>query len=218
MVHLVGLGFTQTMTKRTFTAAILSLGAALILTTPARADTLTSLSRATTTARTDTTSSLRFHLPARPRSALLRTQSRRSTVTGVTISGTFGNGDNPTTALSDYYLGFSGNEEAVEVAGCDSILADCYSNQNGPTAWSYTLTAANLSTLASAIAGGSLDFTYTWDNNTQFAFSGYDQYVYAGRPRRSASVHPTVTPEPASVAALFLRSRRARRLRRFRRV
>src|ERR1700722_13666453 len=45
----------------------------------------------------------------------------------VTISGSFGNADGSTTALSDYYLGFSGNEEAVEVASCDSTSLDCYS-------------------------------------------------------------------------------------------
>lgn len=118
-----------------------------------------------------------------------------ATVLGVTISGTFGNGDSPTTALSDYYLGYSGNETAVEVANCDFILADCYSNTNGPTSWTYTLTGANLATLASAIAGGSLDFTYIWDNNTSFAFADYDQYVYAGAP----TLDITISPEPATL-------------------
>ncbi len=86
-------------------------------------------------------------------------------------------------------------KSAVKVASCDNILDNCYSNQNGPTPWTYTLTAGNLSTLASAIAAGSLDFTYTWDNNTQFAIPGDDQYVYAGDPTLAL----TVSPEPATM-------------------
>ncbi len=41
----------------------------------------------------------------------------------VTVSGTFGNGDVPNTALSDYYLGFGADETAVEVANCDKSIA-----------------------------------------------------------------------------------------------
>ena len=176
---------------------MLSLGTALILITPAPAsaavltlpsyydspngyDFVTTFPAAGSTA----IGTFTFSIPA---SAL---------VTGITVAGSFGNFDNATTALSDYYLGYAGHETAVEVASCDSIVADCYSNQNGPTMWSYTLTSANLSSLASAIAGGSLDFTYTWDNNAQFAFPGYNQYVYAGDPTLTIQV----APEPASVA------------------
>jgi len=187
------------MTTRTLTAAILSLGAAFILTTPAHASpiavTLPSFDSPSgydfvTTfppAGSSTIGTFTFSIPA------------SELVTGITISGTFGNADNPTTALSDYFLGYSGHETAVEVASCDSILANCYSAQDGPTSWTYTLTAGNLSTLAPAITGGSLDFTYTWDNNTQFAFSGDLQYVYAGAP----TLNIQVTPEPASVLMCF---------------
>jgi hypothetical protein len=186
------------MTKRTLTAAILSLGAAFILTIPARAGTILvnlpsydspngyDFVSTFPPAGSTTIGTFTFSIPV-------------SELVGMTISGTFGNGDNGTTALSDYYLGYSGHETAVEVASCDSILANCYSNQNGPTAWSYTLTAANLSTLASAIAGGSLDFTYTWDNNTQFAFSGDLQYVYAG----ASTLAIQVSPEPATLLMCF---------------
>jgi hypothetical protein len=203
------------MTTRTLTAAILSLGAAFLLTTPARAgailvtlptsyDSPSGYDFVTTfpPAGSTTIGTFTFSIPA------------SELVTGITISGTFGNGDNGTTALSDYFLGYSGHETAVEVAGCDSILANCYSAQDGPTAWTYTLTAANLSTLAPAIAGGSLDFTYTWDNNTQFAFANDLQYVYAGDPTLAIQV----TPEPATELMCFGGLAVIAVLRRFRRV
>jgi len=206
------------MAKGTLTAAILSLGAAFVLTTPAHAGPIvvtlptyydspngydfvaTFPPPGSTTIGTFT-----FSIPA---SAL---------VTGITISGTFGNPDNGSTALSDYYFGFTGDETAVEIAACDSILANCYSNQNGPTPWTYTLTAANLSTLGSAITSGSLNFTYTWDNNTQFAFSGYDQYVYAGDPTLDIQTAQTA-PEPATTLMCFGGLVALAALRRFRRV
>jgi hypothetical protein len=71
-----------------------------------------------------------------------------------------------------------------------------------------------LSTLAPAIASGSLDFTYTWDNNTQFAFPGDEQQVYAGDTTLSLQV----TPEPASVLLFFSVLAGIVALRRFRRV
>jgi hypothetical protein len=80
--------------------------------------------------------------------------------------------------------------------------------------WTYTLTSANLSTLAPAIASGSLDFTYTWDNNTQFAFPGYTQYVYAGDPTLAIQT----TPEPAPALLCFCGLAGIAVLRRFRRV
>jgi hypothetical protein len=183
------------MAKRKLTAAILSLGATFVLMTPARAGTIFANLPSYDSPNgydfvstfppggSTTIGAFTFSIPA------------GGVVTGITISGTFGNADNGTTALSDYYLGYSGHETAVQVAGCDSILANCYSAQNGPTPWTDTLTAANLSTLALAIAGGSLDFTYTWDNNTQFAISGDDQYVYAG----AATIGIQTAPEPATV-------------------
>jgi hypothetical protein len=120
----------------------------------------------------------------------------------ITISGTFGNGDVPVTALSDYYLGFAGDETAVEVAACDSISADCYSGQEGPYAWTATLTQEEIADLAPGLAGGSLDFTYTWGNSPaiQDAFSptGFDdQYVYAGATTLD------IAPEPATLLFCF---------------
>lgn len=121
---------------------------------------------------------------------------------GVTVSGSFGNGDSPTTALSDYYLGFAGDEEAVTIETCDSALADCSSNQNGPTDWSVTLTQAEIEELAPALTAGSVDFGYTWDASPpaepifDFFTGGYDpQFVYAG----AATLDVTPTPEPGTV-------------------
>ena len=202
---------TQTnMTKRTLTAAILSLGAAFVLTTPARADVIVSSLPSYDSPGYDfvstfpppgyaTIGTFTFSIPA------------SELVTGITISGTFGNSDSPTTALSDYYLGdATDGETAVEVASCDSGSAAC---EDGQTPWTYTLTPANLSTLASGIGGGSLDFTYTWDT-PEFAFSGFDQYVYAG----ASTLTIQTTPEPTSVLLLFSALAGIVVLRRFRRV
>lgn len=196
-------------------AAILSFGAVFALTTPARAgdivvtlptyyDSPNGYDFVSTFPTDDSTTigTFTFSIPA------------GADVTGITISGTFGNSDNGTTALSDYYLGFSGDETAVEVASCDNILDDCYSAQDGPTSWTYSLTPSDLSTLASAISNGSLDFTYTWDNNTQVAFSGYDQYVYAGAP----TLDIAATPEPATVLICLVGLAGIAARRRFRRV
>jgi hypothetical protein len=202
------------MTKRTIMAAILSLGAAIVLTTPARAsdifanlpsyDSPVGYDFVTTfpPAGSTTIGTFTFSIPA------------GGLILGATISGAFGNADSGTTALSDYFLGFSGDETAVEVAACDSVFDDCYSAENGPTAWSYTLTAGNLSTLSSAIASGSLDFTYTWDNNTTFAFAGDDQFVYAD----ASTLDMQVSPEPGTVLMCFGGLAAIVALRRFRRV
>jgi hypothetical protein len=127
-------------------------------------------------------------------------------VTGITISGTFGNGDVPNTALSDYFLGITGGDEtAVGVAGCDSIGDNCYSGQAGPYDWSATLTQAEITDLAPALAAGSIDFTYTWGQNAPaisdiFSSTGYDaQYVYAG----ATTLDITYTPEPATILICF---------------
>ncbi len=205
------------MAKRTLTAVIAFVGAVFFLASPVRGDIFATLSNfydspngydfVTTfpPAGSTTIGTFTFTIPT------------GDTVTGITISGTFGNSDNPTTALSDYFLGFSGNETAVPVANCDSILADCYSNGNGPTAWIDSLSSANLNTLASAIGSGAVDFTYTWGNNTQFAFQGFDQFVYAGAPTIDIQV-TQVTPEPASVLLLLSVLAAIAALRLFRRV
>lgn len=89
------------------------------------------------------------------------------------------------------------------MANCDSVSANCYSGQEGPYAWSATLTQAQIASLASALTAGSLDFSYTWDSNTPpvadgLSQTGYDQqYVYAGAP--TINIQLTQTPEPATV-------------------
>jgi hypothetical protein len=205
------------MTKRTLIAAILSLGAAFVLTASARANTIVTLPSY------DSPNGYDFNYtfpPTGPTTIGTFTFSLPAMVTGVTISGTFGNGDSPTSALSDYYLGFSGDETAVKVAGCDSISAPCYVDQNGPTSWTYTLTSANLSTLASAIASGSLDFTYTWGSSPPLCSGStcpqgvYDQYVYAG----ATTIDIQTTPEPTYVPLLFSAFAGIAVLRRFRGV
>jgi len=135
-------------------------------------------------------------------------------VSSVTISGTFGNGDSPTTALSDYYLGFGGNETAVKVASCDSAAADCASNNNGPTALLFTLTQPQIAALATGLSGGSLDFTYTWDTTPAFAIPSVPQYIYAG----AATIDIAYSPEPATLLFCFSGMAGFVVLRRFRRV
>jgi hypothetical protein len=186
------------MTKQIVAIAVLCIGAALFLTTPAHAtDVVATLpsydspigydfSTTFPAPGSTTIGTFNFTIPA------------GASVAGITISGSFGNDDGTTTALSDYYLGFAGDEEAVEVAACDNILADCYSATEGPTTWTATLTQAEISVLATALANGSIDFGYTWDSDTPpfqdfFSPTGYDaQYVYAG----AATLDITPTPEP----------------------
>ena len=89
-------------------------------------------------------------------------------VNSITISGTFGNLDyNSTTALADFYVGdATDGETAVNVAGCDSASADCYSGQSGPYFWTVTLSGAQLTSLSYGLTHGSIDFGYIWSQNT----------------------------------------------------
>jgi len=141
-------------------------------------------------------------------------------ITGLTVSGTFGNGDSPDTALSEYFLGYNGNETAVQVASCQSITADCYDNPNGPTSWSDILTGSALSSVASALEAGGVDFSYTWDTNPadEAAEAAADQlqFVYAGDP--TITIQLTQTPEPATVLICLGGLAGIAALRRFRRV
>lgn len=170
---------------------MLGVGAAIILTAPAQADIISNLGSYDSPgydfvntfppAGATIIGTFTFTIPV------------GADVTGITISGSFGNGDSPTTALSDYYLGFSGDEMAVPVIGCDDPTADCASG-DGPTDWSATLSSTQIMELSSALAGGSLDFTYTWDTPT-FAFMGINQQVFAG----ATTLDITATPEPSTV-------------------
>ena len=83
-------------------------------------------------------------------------------ISSATISGTFGNEDVPgttnVTADSDYYV----DGIAIEVATCDTpniqntftpaLACDAGNSNDTPTAWSYTFTPADLTTLASDFA------------------------------------------------------------------
>jgi hypothetical protein len=193
------------MTKQIVAIAVLCIGAALFLTTPAHAtDVVASLpsydspigydfSTTFPAPGSTTIGTFNFTIPA------------GASVAGITISGSFGNDDGTTTALSDYYLGFAGDETAVEVAGCDSASANCYSGQEGPYSWSVTLTPTEIAALGPGLTAGSLDFTYTWDSGTPpvqdfLSPTGYDdQYVYAG----AATLDITPTPEPGTALLWF---------------
>ncbi len=190
------------LTRRTAAAAFFSIAAGFILTASARADVIQTLGSydspngydfATTFPPSGSTTigTYTFTIPA------------GDTITGITISGSFGNGDSATTALSDYYLGDAADgETAVEVAACDNVSDNCYSGQEGPYSWTATLTDAEIADLSTGLADGSLDFTYTWGTSPAiedfFSPTGYDdQYVYAG-PATIDISYTTPTPEPAT--------------------
>lgn len=146
-------------------------------------------------------------------------------VSSITISGSFGNlGYNSTTALSDYFLGDSiDGEQAVGVAQCDDPSLDCYSGQEGPYNWSLTLNAAEIASLSSGLQNGSIDFGYTWGQNSQPSpdflgggdANGYDlQYVEGG----AATLTVYTTPEPATFLICFSGIAGVVILRRLRRV
>lgn len=87
-------------------------------------------------------------------------------VVGATISGTFGNDDVPGTtdisAPADLFV----DSGAIEVAACDDGLTYSEPCDAGsvPTAWSYTFTSSDLSTLSADFASGSLDLSTVQDN------------------------------------------------------
>jgi hypothetical protein len=192
------------MTKQILTTAVFCIGAAFVLTTPAHAGEITA-----TVGSYDSPLGYDYNSTLPPTTdQLIGTFSFTpvvpETTLNITISGSFGNGDSPTTALSDYYLGYSGHEEAVEIEPCDSYSADCAANEDGPTNWTATLTPSEITDLAPALAAGSIDFSYTWDASPpaepipDLFTGGYDpQYVYAGE----AAI--VITPEPGTVLFCF---------------
>jgi hypothetical protein len=107
------------------------------------------------------------------------------TVTGLTISGTFGDVNFSTTALTDLFV------DGIKVAECDSFSDPCFAGtvDGSLVPWSYTFTAANLSTLAPELASGSLDFTAV-----QKSFGS----VIVGAPMLDIQV----TPEPSTIFTL----------------
>jgi len=194
------------MTNQKLATALFSIGAVIVLTGPAQADIIVNTQSYDSPNGYDYSTTF----PASGSTTIgTYTFTPTTGASAITISGTFGNGDVPNTALSDYYLGFSGDEEAVEVASCDSILANCYSGQEGPYAWSTTLTQQQIAVLAPALAAGSIDFTYTWDSappaqpiSDIFSPTGFDdQYVYAGAS--TLDIATSSAPEPATVLFCF---------------
>lgn len=190
---------------RRFRLACLAIGAAIVLSAPTQA------SEILTTASYDSPDGYDFVDTTPPSGPIIIgtysftpfTATELGTISSITISGSFGNLDNPTTALSDYYLGFAGNETAVPVVGCDSTMMnpspDCTSGTEGPYDWTTTLTSLQIADLATGLEAGALDFTYTWDSNPPvdgfFPGTYLDQYVYAG----ATQLDITQTPEPTTI-------------------
>jgi len=129
-----------------------------------------------------------------------------ATILSATISGTFGNNDVPgttnVTADSDYYV----DGTAIEVATCDtpnivstgtaSLSCDAGSQSGNPTPWTYTFTSADLSTLSSDFAAGSLDFN---------VIQNYYGSVETGQITLSITTSSaTSTPEPGSLSLIPL--------------
>ena len=119
-----------------------------------------------------------------------------------TISGTFGNEDVPgttnITADSDYYV----DGTAIQVATCDTpnilstgiptLACDAGNVTLTPTSWSYTFTAADLTTLAASFAGGTLDFNVV-QNYYGAVQTGVITLDIAG-----------ATPEPGTISIISL--------------
>jgi hypothetical protein len=78
-------------------------------------------------------------------------------VTGATISGTFGDVNYSSSALTGLYV----DDGNIEVGECDSYADPCAvgTSDGSLVPWSHTFTGAELSSLASDFAAGSLDFT-----------------------------------------------------------
>ena len=110
-------------------------------------------------------------------------------VTGATISGTFGDQNIPVTALTDLAV----LHGTINVGGCDSTSDPCAAGTiNGSLVpWSHTFDAAELTSLASDFAGGSIDFTAV-----QSSFGA----VVVGTP--SLDIQVEQTPEPSTIFTL----------------
>jgi hypothetical protein len=115
-------------------------------------------------------------------------------VTGGTISGTFGDVNEPTTALTDLYV-LNGS---IEVGECDTsgggtIYPPCATGTvNGSLVpWSYTFDSIDLNHLVSDFSSGSLDFTAVQN--------GFGQVV-VGTPNLDLQL--AQVPEPASIFSL----------------
>lgn len=109
-------------------------------------------------------------------------------VTGATISGTFGDVNFSSTALTDLFV-----NNGIQVAGCDDFGDPCFTGtiDGSLVAWSHTFTGTELGELASDFASGSLAFTAV-----QNSFGA----VIVGTPTLDIQVAPT--PEPALIFPL----------------
>jgi len=101
-------------------------------------------------------------------------------IVGATISGTFGDVNIPTTAVTDLFV----DDGNIQVAACDDPSAPCAVG-GSPVSWSYTFTDAQFGDLA----GGSIDFTAI-----QNSFAA----VVVGAP----TLDIQTVPEPSSIFTL----------------
>jgi hypothetical protein len=208
------------MTRRTIAAAFISIAATRIVTPAAQAGDIV-----LSTMSYDSIDSYDYSMSNSPPPGATTIGSfspftipTGDYVTGITINGTFGNGDSDVTALSDYYLGDAlDGETAVPVAGCDDPTNSCSDDSGNPTGWNYTLTRLQIGELAHGLADGSLDFTYTWDSSPPVVPTpGFPQTVYAGPV--TIDISYALAPEPATVLFCFSGIAGIFALRRFRKA
>jgi hypothetical protein len=104
-------------------------------------------------------------------------------IVGATISGTFGDVNFGTTALTDLFV----DGGTIEVASCGSFTDPCAAGtiDGSLVQWSYTFTSAQLASLT----GGSLDFTAVQDS-----FGA----IVVGTP----TLDIQTVPEPSSIFTL----------------
>lgn len=193
----------KTMKKQTVSAVILSVAAALALAGNARADdisvtpTFDASNQAAAPDTTDYEGIFYDDYTTFPPSSITIgtfdfTVPTGESVISATISGTFGDVNEGITALADLYVGGG----TIQVAGCDLNQDSSYPPCAAGTAdgslvpWSYTFSAADLSSLAADFSSGSLDFTAV-----QNGFGS----VIVGSPVLDLQA---ATPEPASFLTL----------------
>ncbi len=185
------------MTKQTIAALILCAGAAIGLTTPARAGDILvtpTFDSSNQTAPPDTTDyeGNFYDGTQAPYDLTIGTFDftipTGESVIGATISGTFGdqNGDTGTALADLFVLGGT-----IQVGECDleadGVTYPPCATSNEP--WSYTFSSTDLGNLATDFSTGSLDFTAIQN--------GFGSLI-VGDP----TLDIQVTPEPASIFTL----------------
>ena len=189
--------------KQTLKAAILSIGTAILLITPAKASDIVvtpNFDASNQAAPPDTTDyegvfydeSTTFPPSSITIGNFNFTIPTGDSVVGATISGTFGDVNEGVTALTDLFV-LNGS---IKVGECD-LEADgvtfppCAAGtiDGSLVPWSYTFNSADLSALASDFSSGSIDFT---------AVQNSAGAVVVGSPVLDIQI----TPEPSTIFTL----------------